>query len=96
MLLLGLFFVLAGIAIAITDGLQGTVLATILPSNVRGTGYGTLALLNSIGNFASSALVGFLWIAVSPLVGFGYSALTTILGGLLLLFIRGNVEEQAK
>lgn len=95
-LLLGLFFVLAGLAIAITDALQGTVLATILPSNVRGTGYGTLALLNSIGNFTSSALVGFLWTAISPLVGFGYSAVTTILGGLLLLFIRGNIEGRAK
>jgi MFS family permease len=95
-LYLGSCFAIAGLAIAITDALQGTVIATIMPSSIRATGYGTLALVNSIGNFTSSALVGFLWTTVSPLVGFGFSAVLLFIGTLLFIFIRGNVEEQAK
>ena len=92
-LYLGACFAIAGLAIAITDALQGTVIATIVPSEIRGTGYGTLAVVNSIGNFTSSALVGFLWTTISPLAGFGFSAVLLFIGALLFLFIRGNVER---
>jgi len=81
---LGLFFLLAGIAIAITDALERTVAADLLPEDLRGTGYGALATVNGIGDFASSSITGFLWAAVSPLFGFGYAALMTILGASLL------------
>jgi MFS family permease len=85
---LGLFFILAGIAIAITDALERTVAADLLPENLRGTGYGTLATVNGIGDFASSAIVGYLWSAISPFFGFGYGALMTIFGGFLLFSFR--------
>jgi len=81
---LGLFFLLAGIAIAITDALERTVAADLLPERLRGTGYGTLATINGIGDLGSSTVVGFLWTAISPVAGFGYGAIMTILGGLLL------------
>jgi MFS family permease len=82
---LGLFFLLAGIAIAITDALERTVAADLLPERLRGTGYGTLATVNGIGDLGSSTAVGFLWTAISPVAGFGYGAIMTILGGLLLI-----------
>jgi len=81
---LGLFFLLAGIAIAITDALERTVAADLLPERLRGTGYGTLVTINGIGDLGSSTVVGFLWTAISPVAGFGYGAIMTILGGLLL------------
>jgi len=81
---LGLFFLLAGIAIAITDALERTVAADLLPERLRGTAYGTLATINGIGDLGSSTVVGFLWTAISPVAGFGYGAIMTILGGLLL------------
>jgi MFS family permease len=86
---LGLFFILAGVAIAITDALERTVAADLLPEDLRGTGYGTLATVNGVGDFVSSSLVGFLWSAVSPLVGFGYSAVLTISGAGVLFSMRG-------
>jgi len=86
--LLGLFFLLAGIAIAITDALERTVAADLLPERLRGTGYGTLATVNGIGDFGSSTVVGFLWSIISPLAGFGYGAGLTILGGFVLLGLR--------
>lgn len=85
---LGLFFLLAGIAIAITDALERTVAADLLPADLRGIGYGTLATVNGIGDFASSTIVGFLWVAISPLAGFGYGAIICTLGAIMLLLTR--------
>jgi MFS family permease len=87
---LGLLFVVAGLAIAITDSLERTVAADLLPENLRGTGYGTLATVNGIGDFASSSVVGFLWTTVSPTAGFGYGAVLCMLGAALLFAIRGR------
>ena len=81
---LGFFFLLAGIAIAITDALERTVAADLLPEQLRGTGYGVLATVNGIGDFGSSTITGFLWSAISPLAGFGYGAVMTIFGAILL------------
>jgi len=87
---LGLLFVVAGIAIAITDAMERTVAADLLPENLRGTGYGTLATVNGIGDFASSSAVGLLWTAISPAAGFGYSAFLTISGSAILFSMRGR------
>jgi len=84
---LGLLFVVAGIAIAITDALERTIAADLLPESLRGTGYGTLAAVNGIGDFASSTTVGFLWTTISPLAGFGYGAVLCTLGAVLLAAI---------
>ena len=81
-------FLLAGVAIAITDAMERAVAADLLPENLRGTGYGTLAAVNGIGDFASSAVVGLLWTSVSPLAGFGYGAVMTIIGASSLIAIR--------
>jgi MFS family permease len=81
-------FLIAGIAIAITDALERAIAADLLPENLRGTGYGTLATVNGIGDFTSSAVVGFLWTSVSPLAGFGYGAVMTIIGASSLIAIR--------
>lgn len=88
---LGAFFILAGLAIAITDSMEKTVAADMLPESLRGTGYGTLATVNGIGDFASSSLVGLLWTAVSPAAGFGFGAALMIGGGLLLLILRSQI-----
>jgi len=87
---LGIFFVLSGIAIAITDASEKIVAADLLPENLRGTGYGTLATVNGIGDFSSSTIVGLLWTSFSPLAGFGYSALLTISGSIILFSMRGQ------
>jgi MFS family permease len=85
---LGLLFVVAGVAIAITDAMERTIAADLLPENLRGTGYGTLATVNGIGDFASSSVVGLLWTAVSPAAGFGYGAALCTLGAVILATIK--------
>ena len=81
---LALLFVLAGIAIAIHDAVEKAAAADVLPSEIRGTGYGVLAAANGVGDFVSSAVVGVLWSAVNPTAGFIYAAVLTSAGSLVI------------
>jgi MFS family permease len=81
---LALLFVLAGIAIAIHDAVEKAAAADVLPSEIRGTGYGVLAAANGVGDFFSSAIVGVLWSAVGPAAGFIYAAALTSAGSLVI------------
>jgi MFS family permease len=81
---LALLFVLAGIAIAIHDAVEKAAAADVLPSEIRGTGYGVLAAANGVGDFVSSAVVGVLWSVVNPSAGFIYAAVLTGAGSLVI------------
>jgi len=84
-------FLLAGFFSAITDTLEGTAAAELLPSESMGTGFGVLQTVNGVGDFASSAVIGVLWALISPLVAFGYAAALSAAGGIILLYLtRGN------
>ena len=84
-------FLLAGLFTAITDTIEGTAAADLLPAESRGTGFGVLQTVNGIGDFASSAIVGILWALISPLVAFSYAAALSAAGGFILLYLtRGN------
>jgi MFS family permease len=85
---LALVFVVGGFYIAIQDALEKAIAAELLPDELRGTGYGALATVNGIGDFVSSTLVGVLWTAVSPTVGFGFSAVLMLAGAFLLFRLR--------
>jgi MFS family permease len=84
-------FLLAGFHTAITDTVEGTAAADLLPTESRGTGFGVLQTVNGIGDFASSAAVGALWALISPRVAFAYAAFLCAVGGVILLYLtRGN------
>jgi len=84
-------FLVAGLFTAITDTVEGTAAADLLPTESRGTGFGLLQTVNGVGDFASSATVGALWVLTSPLVAFGYAAVLSAVGGIILLYLtRGN------
>jgi MFS family permease len=84
-------FLLAGFFTAITDTIEGTAAADLLPTESRGTGFGILQTVNGVGDFASSAVVGALWALTSPLVAFSYASILSAIGGIILLYLtRGN------
>lgn len=84
-------FLLAGFFTAITDTIEGTAAADLLPTEYRGIGFGVLQTVNGIGDFASSAVVGALWTLTSPLVAFSYASILSAIGGIILLYLtRGN------
>jgi MFS family permease len=85
---LGVLFALAGTYIAVEDALEGAIAADLLPSEVRGLGYGMLGTVNDLGDLFSSIIVGTLWTYVSSAAGFGYAAVLGLVGALLVLRIR--------
>jgi MFS family permease len=72
--LLLLLFCLAGAGIGLAETAESTLVAHLLPDRLRGSGFGLLGGLQSAGDFLSSAIVGVLYAAVSPTVGFAYAA----------------------
>ena len=72
--LLLIAFLLAGTGIGLAETAESSLVARLLPDRLRGSGFGLLGGVQSLGDFASSAVVGLLWSAVSPLAGFLYAA----------------------
>ena len=85
---LAVLFALAGIHIGIQQGLEKSLAAGLLASENRGTGFGVLATVNGIGDFASSIIVGALWTTVAPAAGFLYGAIFSLAGAALIYFWR--------
>jgi len=79
-----IFFSLAGVFIAWEDTMEGVAVRDYVASEIAGTAYGTLGVVNGIGDFASSIIVGVVWAAVSPTVGFCYAAVVGLAGTILM------------
>ena len=90
--LVGLF-ALAGVYIGIVDAMEKALAADLLPRHQRGTGFGALATVNSIGDLFSSVVVGFLWTRVSPGAGFAYGMVLTFAGALALLTVGADAGD---
>ena len=79
-----ILFIIGGTFIASEDVLEGAIAGELLPENLKGTGYGALATVNGIGDFISSIIVGFLWVAVSPAAGFLYAGILSVIGAYIV------------
>jgi dipeptide/tripeptide permease len=71
-------FALAGVGIGFAETAESTVVAQLLPDRLRGSGFGVLGLVQSLGDLGSSAAVGVLWSLVSPQLAFAYAAVWMI------------------
>ena len=87
------FVYLAGIYIALVDSMERALAGDLLPSHLRGTGYGVLSMVNGIGDFISSFVVGLLWAKVSPSIGLIYACSLTLLGCVVLFLVRDRNER---
>ncbi len=90
LLYLTVVFFLSGISALTTTSLEKSLAADMLPQTTRGTGYGTLTLVQSIGALLASLVVGYLWTAISLQAAFIYAAFLSISSGVLLLFFGGT------
>ena len=79
-----IFFSLAGVFIAWEDTMEGVAVRDYVATEIAGTAYGTLGVVNGIGDFASSLIVGVVWAAVSPALGFCYAVATGLAGTILM------------
>ena len=78
-LLLAGCFCLAGAGIGLAETAESTLVAQLLPDRLRGSGFGLLGGLQSAGDFLSSTIVGLLYVAIAPMVGFAYAAAWMVL-----------------
>lgn len=87
-LVLLLAFALAGSGIGLAETAESTLFARLLPDHLRGSGFGLLGATQATGDFASSTVVGVLYVAVSPTVGFAYAAVWMLLAVLAAVGMR--------
>ena len=76
------WFIAAGVAIGCVETAEHAAVASLAPVELRGSAFGLLAAVQSIGNLAASAIAGLLWTLTSPQVAFGY-----LVGWMLLALI---------
>ncbi len=84
--ILGIWFLAAGIGIACVETAQHAVVATRAPAVVRGSAFGLLAGIQSLGNFIASALAGLIWTVISAEAAFIYAAACMLAA--LLVYLR--------
>ncbi len=87
-----ILFGLAGLHEAFVQSLEKSFAAELIPTTVRGAGFGVLATVNGVGDLISSVAVGALWSSVSPNAGFLYAGFFTLAGALLIYFNTGRAR----
>jgi MFS family permease len=72
--LLAACFVAAGLGIGCAETAEHAEVAHLAPEGIRGSAFGLLAAVQSVGNLAASAVAGALWTLISPTAAFLYAA----------------------
>jgi MFS family permease len=75
----GIVFAFSGLYMGVWETLENSTAASVLPSNLRGVGFGVLATVNGFGDFVSSLSVGLLW-AVSPYLSMALVIVASLVG----------------
>jgi MFS family permease len=83
-------FMLAGVFIAWEDTMEGVAVRDYVEDGVAGTAYGVLGVVNGVGDFASSLVVGILWTSVGAPWGFAYSILVGVAGTVLMALTKAR------
>lgn len=77
-IVLGTAFVIAGIAIGAVETGENAAVATLAPGGRRGSAFGLLAGIQSLGDFVASAVVGLIWTIAGPAAAFGAATLAML------------------
>jgi MFS family permease len=90
--LLALSFAVAGVAIGCVETSQHAAVASLAPTELRGSAFGFLAAVQSFGNIIASAIAGVLWMLFSPVAAFLYLAAWMLIsfGILVWLTVKRN------
>jgi len=81
-------FIVAGLAIGCIETCEHAAVATLAPTDLRGSAFGLLATVQSFGNIVASAIAGVLWSVFSPTVAFVYLAIWSLVAVLVLVLVR--------
>lgn len=77
-------FGFSGLYMGVWETLESATAATMLPKEIRGTGFGLLATVNGVGDFISSFAVGSLWAFVAPSAAMAFVMTTSLVGAAVI------------
>ena len=81
-------FLLYGVFMGLTEGIQKAYLGTIIPDKFRATGYGVFNTFTGLAIFPASVVAGWLWDKYGSHATFYYGSITAFLSAFLfILFI---------
>ena len=80
-------FLLYGVFMGLTEGVQKAYLGTIIPAEFRATGYGIYNTFVGIAIFPASVIGGYLWDNHGPHATFYYGSITAFTSAILFLII---------
>ena len=80
-----ILFLLYGIFMGVSEGQQRAFVATLLPNNVKGTGYGVYHTVIGLITLPSSFIAGLLWDIKGPQATFLFGTVTAIIASVLFL-----------
>jgi len=86
--LLAAVFLLAGLYTAVQEALEPTVIAEMVSADTLAMSIGALGTTNGTAKFISSAGVGLIWSALSPVLGFAFATITMAAGTVMLARLR--------
>jgi len=66
-------FALAGCGIGIVETSEHATVAARAPDSIRGSAFGVLAAIQSLGNVVASSVAGLLWTLMSPSWAFAWA-----------------------
>lgn len=81
-------FIAAGIGIGFVETAEHAAVASMAAPDIRGSAFGLLAAVQSLGNLAASAIAGLLYTIASPTAAFVYSAVLMAAALVALLWAR--------
>ena len=92
---LTLIFVLGGTSAALEETLEDSLCAELAAADHRGLAFGVLATVNGLGDFFSSIIVGALWTTFGTSVAFGYSAVLSLCGAILIARLKVSADSES-
>ena len=93
-LLLGAAFVAAGIGIGSVETAENAAVAALSPAEHRGSAFGLLAVIQSLGDLVASAGLGLVWTLAGAEIAFGVAAIG--MTGSLVVLLFGVKSEKGR
>lgn len=93
---LALMFALGGTGVGIYEAVEDTIAAELLPREIRGSGFGLLAVVTGLGDFVSSLLVGYVWSVSGVRAAMGCAIVPMLAGAGLVAHLAMRRNGQAR
>jgi len=84
---LGAIFVAGGVYVATVESAEDSLCAELVVEEHHGTAFGVMSTVSGLGDCVSSVAVGFLWSFTGVGAAFGYAAVLSLAGAILILFV---------